>query len=611
MTDMPTPRRSRSRRAERTEHLYTARADEYAQPQVFQRSEEQTTSAAYRPNEEETPFAAYQPNEEEEALFAAYRPNETARTHAPYRPNEERDPFARYTPNEETNPFAGFAPNEEPDAFEAFAPNEEPEPLPPAPEEIPQVDYAAYYTREGAEEAAQPAFAPPPSMQRYSFAPQEWGTEWAEEETENVPAANAYANTYRPREVTWADAEEEKQSAQAYQVEDEHLPLRPKRHGLRNALIILLVLALLGGAAWLLRDRIAEWTGISVFENAPTESPAAALVTPEPVKAYDAAPAAAVAPATRSAIARLSGTVEMVNHAVTARHVVTRSQRGDGSWDFYLFTAEGRLLCYFEGLALTDMFPLDNDTFYVRQAPWLIAASGSALIRTADIEAAIGESVFLHPMYRGWAVVESEADGSANYVNAEGQLLSSLWFSRTFPFTGEYTLAYVDTGSTADEDDRYLLYVIGQDGSMVRWLSTGHMEDAVAAVCGLAYMSDGTLYRLPDTDAPICQSAQVTAYPDCDAVVVRDPASGKYGLFVHGEQHYGFEYDAIHPLESDIAWSQKTLVSGSAQLTVRAVGASAWPLPLSHSFVLEKNGQSEYVALSAQSASPILLDGEF
>ena len=38
---------------------------------------------------------------------------------------------------------------------------------------------------------------------------------------------------------------------------------------------------------------------------------------------------------------------------------------------------------------------------------------------------------------------------------------------------------------------------------------------------------------------------------------------------------------------------------------------ATYPQPLSHSFVLERDGQSEYVALSTQSCYPIRLEGEF
>lgn len=586
MTDTRSRRRSRLNRNE--QHLYTARATDEAvqadpQPQGPQR--------AYMPNDYETEESVYTPNE--------YEPAEPA-----YSPNEYEPVQAAYTPNEHAPDETAYLPNEPEAAYAEWQ-----EELPPMPE-APQVDYAVYYSREGAEQAGEiePAFAPPPSMQQYGYEPEEWADE-------ELPEENEYAgsNVYRPRQVTWAEDERDDAIAQSelgYQVQEDVRSERKKRRALSRALIAVLVLALLGGAAWFLRDSIGQLLGLEIPGAEPTQEPLTAFITPEPVKAYDAAPAASVADTARSTIVRLSGTLAMENHIVTDNHIVTRSRREDGSSDFYLFTAEGRLLCYFEGLGEQDMIAQEHG-FYVNQAPWLVSPDGSALIRTSDIEAALNESVFLHPMYRGWAVVESEADGHANFVNAEGQLMSSLWFSRVFPFTGDYTLAYVDTGSTAGADDRYLLYVIGQDGGMTRWLSAGHMEDVAAAVCGMACMSDGTLYRLPDTATPLLQSPEIIAYPDCDAMVIRDPASGQYGLFVHGEQHYDYAYDSIRPLESELVWTQKTMSGEAVSLTIKAVSGEAYPLLLSHSFVLEKDGQSEYVALSTQSSYPIRLDGEF
>lgn len=556
MTD-PQSRR-RMTRTERARHLYTARTDE----DTFETAEQvQESAPAYQPNEPENEWEGYAPNE------------------------PQSDDFAGYEPNEPEGAYAGYTPNEEP-------------------------DYAAYYSREGAEQESdiEPAFAPPPSMQQYLFVEQ------PAQEGETADEYASAGNVYRPRQVTWAEDDREEALAESelgYQVQEDLKPVRrKKRHTLRNWLIVLVILALFGGAAWLFREPLTELLGITVFSNQPTETPAA-MATPEPIKAYDAAPVAAIADTARVNIARLSGTLQMDNYLVTDQHIVTRNQRPDGSFDFYLFTAEGRLLCYFEGLSALDMIPQEFGGFYVKQSPWLVTSSGSALIRTADVEAAIGEKVFLHPMHRGWAVVESKTDGQANYVNAEGTLMSSLWFSRTFPFTGAHTLAYVDTGSTADVDGRYLLYVIGEDGSMTRWLSTGHMEDVVAAACGMAYMSDGALYRLPDTTEPVCQTPEITAYLNCDAMVIRDPATGKYGLFVHGEQHYDFVYDAIRPLKSDLVWAERTMGGANALLRLKAVTSINYPQPLSYSFVLEKDGQSEYVALSTTSSYPIRLDGEF
>ena len=146
---------------------------------------------------------------------------------------------------------------------------------------------------------------------------------------------------------------------------------------------------------------------------------------------------------------------------------------------------------------------------------------------------------------------------------------------------------------------------------MSRWLATPDMEDLVASACGMAYMNTGEMYRLPDTSAPLVTSPEVHAYLDCDAMVVRDPESGKYGLFVQGEQHYDFVYDSICPVASDITWAEKTLEGDGGTFTVHAVTGAAYPQPLSHSFVLEREGKSEYVALSTQSCYPIRLEGEF
>lgn len=96
------------------------------------------------------------------------------------------------------------------------------------------------------------------------------------------------------------------------------------------------------------------------------------------------------------------------------------------------------------------MFPQAFGGFYVDQEPYLVAANGSALIRLDDLEATYGRELRLHPMYNGWSIIEGVEDGSTNYISAAGQMLSTLWFARSYPFTGQYTAAYVDTGSTAD-----------------------------------------------------------------------------------------------------------------------------------------------------------------
>ena len=555
MSEHPSAPRRRSRRSEQAQHLYTARA---AYPLEEQDEWAPESLPGYEP-EPETPL-----------------------------PYEEPTAWSGYAPNEET--YVGYTPNE--------------------PEALPQ--YAAYYSREGAgaDESAQPAFAPPPKMDFYGYESQIQMDEPAEE--------HAPSNVYRPRQVTWADEAREEVLAESelgYQVREEEHPKRKRRkrrHMLRNVLIFLLALLLLGAAALYFWQPVMEWLQQEEILPEPTEEPFEVVVTPEPIKPYDAAQPSEIADATQTAIADLSGSVQMENAIVTDNSIVTRHLRPNGKYDFYLFTAaEGRLLCYFEGLGPYDMIAQEGGSFYVAQEPYLIAQNGSTLIKTASLEETLGEEMLLHPLYHGWSVIESKTDGSANYINTAGQLLSTLWFSRTFPFTGDCTVAYVDTGATADPDQRYLLYVLGTDGMMSRWLATPDMQDVTAAACGMAYMQNGDLYQLPDTSAPILNTPEVRAYLDCDALVVRDAQSGKYGLFVRGEQHYDFVYDSIRPVDSDIQWAEKTLSSEGGRFTVLAVSEQSYPLPLSHSFVLERGEQREYVALSTESSYPIRLDGEF
>ena len=462
-----------------------------------------------------------------------------------------------------------------------------------------QRDLSAYYSRRRSAEAedTEPAFAPPPKLEQMMPAEKETPV-WEQ------------GNVYRPRQISWEDElPDQENGMEGYQVQDDKLSAAPKRkkknvHPVRTVLMVVCFAAVILSVVSIVWKPMTEL----VKENTkPTEAVFSA-VTPQPVKAYDEAPAAEIAPGTRNAISELSGTVEMETYIVTDSHVVTRNLRDNGSYDFYLFTArEGRLLCYFEGLNALDMLPLQDGGFYVKQSPWLVAPNGSAMIRTADVEAYIGEKIVLHPLYRGWSVME--AADEFNYISPSGDVLSMLWFSRAYPFTGSHTMAYVDTGSMAEQ--RYLLYVIGEDGTMLRWMAADDMTDAVVSACGMAYMKNGDLYRLPDIDAPVLNTQELHLYLDCDAMVARDAVSGKYGLFVHGEQHYDFVYDSIHPVESDIPWETKKLAGENGLCTLYAVKADAYPLPLSHSFVLEKDGQREYVALSTESSFPVLLDGEF
>lgn len=474
---------------------------------------------------------------------------------------------------------------------------------PAAYEELPQ-DLAAYYSRdsETAGQTDQPAFAPPVRLQQYASGDTAFPQE--EETVQN--------HIYRPLQATWAEQEREELQMQGYEVQAEKTGTPPKARNGWKVLLVLPILALLACAVWFFREPLMELAGMERLLEQSTPAPTAVPVTPEPVKPYDPAPAMAVSGTARSAIGQLSGTVDMETYIVTDQHIVTRNRRSNGTYDFYLFTAEGRLLCYFEGLGALDLIPQEGGSFYVKQEPYLVSAGGSALIRTDSLEAMLNEQLTLHPLYRGWAVVESDADGSRNYISRNGQLLSKLWFSRTFPFTGEHTMAYVDTGNTADAQQRYLLYILSEDGGMQRWLAAADMTDVIASACGMAYMKDGSLYALPDISTPAAKGGEAHAWLDCGAVAVRDGESGKYGLFVNGKQHYDFLYDSIRPVDSDITWAQTTLAGEGGSFTVHAVSGAAYPQPLSHSFVLAReDGENEYVALSTLSSYPFRLEDEF
>ena len=571
MTDNHSGTRSRVRRSERAQHFYAART--FSDEEI--KNEEQPSNAQALDKKSASESSVTAPAGE------AYLPNEPLAS-----PKEAQE---RHTPNDIS------APADEP----AAEGNEL------------QIDFSAYYRRDGSApegDGSEPAFAPPIKLDFSGYDDHPWN---------EGPQQEPQSNVYRPREATWADTARRDVLAAdgvGYQVQESDAPgrRRHRRNMLRNTLIALVALVVLAGGVWVFREPITEWLGQSGIVSPASEEPFTAVVTPQPVEGYDAAPAVEIADSTRTAISKLSGTVQMDICAVTDTHVLTSNLRPDGTYDFYLFTAsEGRLLCYFDGLPKNGMFPQAFGGFYVEQEPYLVAANGSALIRLDDLEVTYGRELRLHPMYNGWSIIEGVEDGSTNYISAAGQMLSTLWFARSYPFTGPYTAAYVDTGSTADSDQRYLLYVLGQDGTMSRWLATPGMDELVASACGVAYMASGEIYLLPDTSAPMATSPQVDAYLDCDALVVKDAQTGKYGLFVAGEQHYDFIYDSIRPVECDIEWAEKVISGPGGTFTVHAVTGATYPQPLSHSFVLERDGQSEYVALSTQSCYPIRLEGEF
>lgn len=553
----------------------------------------------------------YAPNEEvgQAPAYAAY--DQPSHDEGLYTPNEDAAP-AYETYNQPSYDAGAYMPVNRTEAIaDAYEEAQSEASIP----QVTPVDFSAYYRKDDAADSgdAEPFFAPPIKLKN----DEAYVNDDYDQAQDNPQMARG--NVYTPLEPTWAKSARMRSIGSAgdigYQVQDEQdrpHGSRRKKRTIRVLLILAIVLVLAAGAVYILRDKIPAAIQTITGVQTPTDDAFTPVVTPEPIKGYDAAPGTAMAGLAQTAISEISGSVDMETYAVTQSQIIARNARDDGTYDFYLFSAaEGKLLGYFEGLGANDMMPLEGGYAYVKQSPYLLNASGSALIRTSGIEEMMRQNVVLHPILNDWAIIKTEDGLSANYINLEGQLISNLWFARQFPFTGDQTVAYVDTGNVADVETRYLLYVLGQDGSMTKWKSAATMGEVIGSACAFAYMDTGNLYLLPNTQEAVCVADSVDVYLDCNAVVARNIENGKYGLFVDGEQLYGYEYDQIQPVQSDMQWDKRILSGTRGSFTVHAVTGATYPQPLSHYFLLTKDGQEELVALSTESTFPILLDGEF
>lgn len=444
------------------------------------------------------------------------------------------------------------------------------------------------------------AFAPPPK-----FAMPHPNSVTTREET--VSADQPQHGVYQTRQATWADTSRMSMRDTMYQVQaSQEKPAKRRRRERqhRRVLIIACVLALLAGGAYLERD----WIGRQVAFLLKTEQAAPLDGTEEltaaPARGYDAAPETPIQMKTQQGIEAVCGNLEIEYGAVTSTNVVARSAVGDDLYDYYLFTAaDGRLLGYYEGIEPTDFLIQPNDCFYVRQPPYLLNSQGKALIKPAVYEQIAGKGAVLGSMESGWAILSNAERTQFNYISVDGTLLSRLWFCRAIPFQSSHTLAYVDTGNVAKPEERYALYVLSEDGDMTRWQYAADTKSLVGSACGMALMDNGDLVRLSDLSI-LCKASEVAAYLDCDALVVKEQGTGKYGLFVGGEQHYDFAYDHMAPVACDIQWQEKA-ENGFTQYVV--TGAK-YPQPLSHYFHLQKNGKEEMVALSTRSYCPLMME---
>ena len=620
------------RRSERAQQLYNARMlpEDTAS---YEPAPAQERAAARRQAYEQRfaePAAVAQPANFRGYDESQFTPNEATGATAPVQPASVRGyDESQFTPNEATGAnapvrFAAEAARPEPDQdlyqqADAFPyGNKDSSPAAgvpaadPAPEGNPEraalaANLSAYYRR-AANVSAREETDP--------FTQLDWAMpdDDTPQEAESDPAASV--NVYRMQEASWAQEERQTMLTGAdvdgYQVktEERRAPAkrRRKKRRLRQALIgLAAAAAVIIGAVILLGQQqpqsIQEQGGFTPVVT----------TTPQPIRAYDVAPAMAVSGKADEAITQISGPVEMATCAVTQDNVLTRSMRADGLFDYYLFASDGRLLAYFDKLPEGGMFPMKDGGFYTGMEPWLVSEEGTGMIPLESLEQTIGSAVTLRPLMNGWARVIAD-DGESNLINREGQLLSRLWFSRSFPMTGTESVAYVDTGVEGSAT-RYTLYVLDGKGAgnTVKWQDAADDQGVVACALGMVYMQSGELYQLSrllkDPAAePLCLTSNVRFYTDCAAMVVQDAVSGKYALYVNGEQHYDFVYDSILPVESDVRWQADILTSTTGQAMVLAVTGASYPQPLSHYFVLTRDGAQEYVALSTVTNCPILLD---
>ncbi len=383
---------------------------------------------------------------------------------------------------------------------------------------------------------------------------------------------------------------------QHYDVDAEPQPpkARKKGRGKRVLLGALIATVALGSAGVLLREPISayltQWTGQS-----DTREAAGALV------AYD--PAAAIDPGEKvlSAIRHLTGGLPLEPYAVTQEAIIRRMPREDGRADYYLFSAQGLLLGYYENLPKDGFQVLEGGAFYVAESPYLIGSAGLPLVRPENYLAYTDTEPVIGPLQHGWAVVSNEEKTTFNYINASGDLLSSVWFARAIPFRGSHTVAYVDTGNLQTPDERYTLYLLDDKGGIQRLSRTASMDDVTDAACGMLLRSTGELCTLADPETPLCTASDVTAYLDISLMVARDAETGLCRLYRNGMPVDDAAYDSVEPVACELQWG----THGTPPFVLRAVEGAAYPQPLAHYFMLTAGGRSETVAFATDSVCPI------
>jgi len=394
-----------------------------------------------------------------------------------------------------------------------------------------------------------------------------------------------------------------------YQIHSERM--RPPREdggrkrGWLVCLIVVLLLLLIGCGAYIFRHQILDLVGNVLGEEvvwkiSPTPAPTEAVLD---VPAYAETAKTEIKSRSMQEINAVADGVDMQNDVVTDSSIVMRVENTDGTTDFYLFAADnGRLLGYYEGL--TEIIPCSDSVLYLSEAPYLITAQGYPLVDLSSFSRSVGGDVVLQPMINGWAIISDQSGTMFNYISDGGTLISNLWFARAFPFTADTTLAYVDTGNVSNPDSRYALYLLKTSGETTRLSYAADMDGVVESICGFAMMQNGDLCMQDEAMTVVTRSDSVAAYVNCGALVVRDPDTQLYGLFVEGVQQYPFSFDSIEPMQSDIVWAEYE----NGYVRRYAVSGLSYPLPHSYSFILRKGDTQQVISIAAVSEYPIVFE---
>lgn len=377
-----------------------------------------------------------------------------------------------------------------------------------------------------------------------------------------------------------------------YQVEAPAVPVAPpkKRNVPLIILSILLGLVILVLLGYLLREPLS-----ALFQGEQTET--AAVI---PTAAYDPAPKAELSDSVLRKIDDIASGVPIEVYAATQRRIIARAEVGDALYDYYLFSAEGALLGYFENMRADQVLALENEITYVAEAPYLYDQNGRAILDMDNYRHLLDSEPVVGPVMNGWAIISDREQTKFNFVNTSGQLFNTLWYSKVYPFTCQSTLGYVDTGAQGGIGERYYLYQLSADGTSTMLQRCADMRGVEFAASQMVLWSGGDLCALNQPEVALGNVSEIRCYPDCRMVAARDRQTGKMGLFLDGKLMYDFLYDDIAPVASDLDW----LTNTKGAVTLCTLGGEAYPAPLNCYFMLSLGDGGDVVGFAVASRYP-------